>query len=85
MPRRFFAGPQHFLGHNPAIDSHTQRQTHALVSRWAFLGVKRVVIGAQLRRGIHLSRNIFEQLLIEIFWEGFGDINIPRQIALGGR
>ena len=48
------------------------------------MGIKGVIVGAQLRRGIHLSRNILQQLLVHIFRERFGDIDIACEIALGG-
>ncbi len=83
-PGRFFPGPQHLLRHHPTIDGHTQRQSHPLVRRRPFLGIKGVIVGAQLRRGIHLPRNILQQLLIHIFRERFGDIDIAGQIAFGG-
>lgn len=50
----------------------------------ALLRVKRIIIGPELRRRINLPRNILQQLLIHIFREGFGDINIPREVTLSG-
>jgi len=48
------------------------------------LGIESVIVGTQLRRGIHLPRNILQQFLVHIFRERLGDIDIPCKIALGG-
>ncbi|SSM01755.1 Uncharacterised protein [Klebsiella pneumoniae] len=48
------------------------------------MGIESVIVGTQLRRGIHLPRNILQQFLVHIFRERLGDIDIPCKIALGG-
>ncbi|SAJ32622.1 Uncharacterised protein [Enterobacter cloacae] len=83
MPGRFLTGPQDFLRHNTSVDSHAERETYAGIRGWAFLRVKRVVIGPKLWRCIYLTRNIFKQLLVHVFRKRFCNIDIARQIAFG--
>ncbi|SVK50820.1 Uncharacterised protein [Acinetobacter baumannii] len=81
---RFFAGAQHFFRDNLAIDGVGQGLAHPHVVGRRTLGVERVIIGAELIRGVHLPRDVFQQLLIHIFREGFGDVDVTRQVTLGG-
>ncbi|MNT06421.1 hypothetical protein D3C72_1410860 [compost metagenome] len=48
------------------------------------MGVESIIIGAELVRGIHLIRNVFQQFLVHVFREGFGDIDIAGQVAFSG-
>ena len=84
-PGRFLTSTQNFFRHQTAVDSHTQRQADALIGGWPFLCVKCVIIGAQLWRSVNLPRNILHQLLIHIFRERLGNIDITGQIALSCR
>ncbi|MNN46458.1 hypothetical protein D3C81_1608400 [compost metagenome] len=48
------------------------------------MGIKSIIIGAELIRGIDLVRDVFQQFLVHVFREGLGDVDIAGQITLGG-
>ncbi len=82
---RFLAGAEHLVGDQGAIDGVGERLAHPHIVERRLLGIEGVVVGAELIRGIDLIRDLLLQLVVLLLGEGFGDMQIARQIAVGGR
>ena len=82
---RFLASAEHLVGDQGAVDGVGERLAHPHIVQWCLTGIEGVVVGTELIRGIDLVRDLLLQFVVLLLGERFGDMQIARQIAVGGR